>query len=342
MRLFNLDLHISVIEDVKWALNALYGSKVEVTNWSISGHNWVFGKPTPAVEHVNQNTWHQINMDMIKAFQTRYDEMLRGYDGFIVTHTPVFCMLYEKYGKPVILVNSCRYEQPFCWTGNVAMWSELNGCLQRMSKSGQLLAVSNNKADQAYLLAATGVSSAHIPSLCLYTGASYNPKRPEVVVFGDRSILPAHPLLVEKPKEHTWRSLYEYKAIVHLPYEVSTMSLFEQVSAGIPVFLPTRRFLEELMQEGKVQLISRYARQIPESLMPFYVNMDRWLDLADWNDWPFVYRFDSFKDLFRQLEGFSESEERCGEKRAWLFERRMNVLGEWQKLTGTLMGECWV
>ena len=104
------------------------------------------------------------------------------------------------------------------------------------------------------------------------------------------------------------------------------------------MFLPTRRFLEELIQEGKVQLISRYARQIPESLMPFYVNMDRWLDLADWNDWPFVYRFDSFEDLFRQLEGFSESEERCGEKRAWLFERRMNVLAEWQKLTRGFSG----
>jgi hypothetical protein len=338
MRFFNLDLHISVIEDVKWALNALYGSKVEVTNWSVSGHNWVFGKPTPTVEHVNQNTWHQINMDRIKAFQTRYDDMLRGYDGFIVTHTPVFCMLYEKYGKPVILVNSCRYEQPFCWTGDIDMWNQLNLCLRRMAASGQLKAVSNNKADQAYLLAATGVPSVHIPSLCLYTGAIYNPRRSEVVVFGDRSLFPPHPLLVEKPKDHTWQQLFEYNAIVHLPYEISTMSMFEQVSAGVPLFLPTRQFLEELIGSGKLQLISQYARRYPKTLESFYVNYNRWLELADWNDWPFVYRFDSFEDLLRQVEGFSESEERCVEKRAWLFERRVKVLAEWQKLTRGLLG----
>ncbi len=52
---------------------------------------------------------------MIDAFVKEYDDLLKSFDGFIVTHTPVLALLYEKYNKPVIIVNSCRYEQPFCW-----------------------------------------------------------------------------------------------------------------------------------------------------------------------------------------------------------------------------------
>ena len=40
------------------------------------------------------------------------------YDGFVVTHSPVLCRLFERFNKPIILVNSCRYDQPYCWNHN--------------------------------------------------------------------------------------------------------------------------------------------------------------------------------------------------------------------------------
>jgi len=43
---------------------------------------------------------------------------LMDYDGFIVTHSPVFVRFFEHFKKPVILVNSCRYDQPFCWNAD--------------------------------------------------------------------------------------------------------------------------------------------------------------------------------------------------------------------------------
>jgi hypothetical protein len=207
-----------------------------------------------------------------------------------------------------------------------------------MQNKGQLIAVSNNRADQAYLEAGTMISSVHIPSLCLYTGVSYNPKRREMVVFGNRSVLPPHPLLVEKPSGHTWASLYEYRAIVHLPYEVSTMSLFEQISAGVPLFFPTKRFLRELMAEGKIQLISMYARRYQESLREFYTSYDQWIELADFYNEPFLSFFDSFEDLLHQVEVFEETEEVRRKKATWLWERRLEVLAKWQKLTARLPG----
>mgnify|MGYP003351664753 CR=1 FL=1 len=53
-------------------------------------------------------------------------DYLEQFDGFIVTHSPVFCLLFEKFCKPIILINSCRYEQPFSWTNDIESWDWLN------------------------------------------------------------------------------------------------------------------------------------------------------------------------------------------------------------------------
>jgi hypothetical protein len=76
--------------------------------------------------------------------------------------------------KPIILVNSCRYDQPYCWNGNMKEWVELNACLKRLEAKQLLISISNNKADQLYLQHGSGVASTHIPSLCLYTNVLYD------------------------------------------------------------------------------------------------------------------------------------------------------------------------
>jgi hypothetical protein len=53
---------------------------------------------------------------MCSLFSSRAE--LKKYDGFIVTHSPVFVRFFESLGKPVILINSCRYDTPFCWNGD--------------------------------------------------------------------------------------------------------------------------------------------------------------------------------------------------------------------------------
>jgi len=51
---------------------------------------------------------------------------------------------------------------------------------------------------------------------------------------------------------HTWHQLYQRQALVHVPYEMSTMSLFEQYSAGVPLVFPTKRFYVELIKKTLV------------------------------------------------------------------------------------------
>jgi hypothetical protein len=262
LKLFNLDLHISVIADIKNIAQTLYGSRVEITNWSISGHTWVFQNLPRDVQIINQQTWRSIDSEMITQFQTVYDDFLSQFDGFIVTHTPVLCLLYEKYNKPILLINSCRYEQPYSWSGDFMKWQWLSQGLQRLSQSGLLTVVSNNKADQEYLHRGTGISSIHIPSLCLYTGISHTPSRNQAVVFGDRNFFPESELLVRKPERYSWSELYSYKAIIHIPYEMSTMSLFEQYSAGVPLFLPTREFYIQCILKQSMPFGSIYSYSI--------------------------------------------------------------------------------
>jgi len=105
MRLFNLDAHISVIADVEQIFTQLYPD-IEITKWSISGHTWVFGEKRDQIDVVNEKTWKLLNHDLIKKFHQRYDNFLSLFDGFVCGFPPVFALLFEKYNKPIFMVNA--------------------------------------------------------------------------------------------------------------------------------------------------------------------------------------------------------------------------------------------
>jgi hypothetical protein len=292
--LFNIDLHISVIEDIKYIINVLYGEKIKITDNSISGHAWVFNKSKENIDIVNENTWKNINDDMINAFYQRYKDELSKYDGFIVTHTPVFALLYEKFNKPIIIVNSTRYEQPYSFNNDINSWEKLGKKLYELYIKKQGIFISNNKADQEYLKVATGIESTLIPSLCLYTNASYNPITEKYVVYNNFNI-PEKSNIINKcnlfGNKYTWRELYSQKGIIHIPYEVSTMSLFEQYTANVPLFIPSKNYLKELIKQG-LKFQSRYNRiygnfSYPEKLKESLSDetwIDYWVDKSDYYD----------------------------------------------------------
>ena len=250
LKFFNLDLHISVIADVKHIFENHFDHEVE--NWSISGHSWVFGKEPAQVDIVNQDTWTSLNQEMCDQFYERYKDYLNQFDGFIVTHNAAFALLYEKFDKPIIFVNSTRYESPF--TLNPVMWARLNRFLIDGVKRNKIFIVSNNKGDQGYLKYYTGLDSVHIPSLCLYTGAKYTGQRKGFIFHSlpgsgqlermkweclEPDLIVNHQL----PHGYRWQELYDFQGVIHMPYNVSTMSLFEQYSANVPLFFPHRNLL---------------------------------------------------------------------------------------------------
>jgi hypothetical protein len=117
------------------------------------------------------------NREHVAVFELRDDQRFRRrvsgiflstFDGFIVTHNPSFVLLYESFNKPIIVVNTCRYEQPYRREQRPAGWKTLNGKLKELYDSGRITVVSNNRADQDYLEMGTGIKSTYIPS-CVST-----------------------------------------------------------------------------------------------------------------------------------------------------------------------------
>lgn len=319
LRFFNLDLHISVIADVK---NIFERLGHEIVDWSISDHTWVFDKPKAQVEIINQNTWANLNQKMCDQFYERYKDFLDQFDGFIVTHTPAFALLYERCNKPIIIVNSTRYESPF--TRNPELWKLLNEYLKKGVKNNKIFIVSNNKGDCNYLRYYTGIESEVIPSLCLYTNLKYRGGNDTFYCHAlwDTSfrqswnkIASYIGLFTELSPRYAWEELYNLKGVVHFPYQVSTMSLFEQYSANIPLFLPTKEFLVKLHKLypqnilcqlsflGQGDMPSKPRDDLNNTLNPDILKL--WIDSADYYDpenMPHIQYFHSFQDLNRLLK----------------------------------------
>lgn len=325
IRLFNMDLHVSVIEDLKYILKDLYGEKIDITRWSLSSHSHIFDQDKKDPEIINSSTWNHLTEEMMIEFADKYSSFLESFDGFIVTHTPIFCLIYQRFNKPVILINSCRYEQPYCWNNNINMWNKLHLKLLEMYEKNILTVISNNKADNEYIEMGTTIKSKHIPSLCLYTKENYFPLRKNFMLNLSeitRFSLKSHPNISRKENlshNYKWSELYHYKGIIHFPYEISTMSIFEQYSANIPLFFPSKEYLKKMLRKDEYHIQSRYNLMYGNN--PYHSTLrkalhdmywiDYWVDRADFYDddnMKYITYFDSIEDLFEKIEKISRKE----------------------------------
>ena len=295
LRLFNMDLHISVIEDVKTHLQRYFGHAVNIVEWCISGHHHIMNKEQKNPRHINNSEWRLIDKERIRLFVEENQKFLSEFDGFIVTHSPVFALIYQSFNKPIYVVNSCRFDQPFGFGESKAdMRKYLVRELKRMNDQGILRVVSNNKGDRDYLKEQTGIASEHVPSLCRYTGVHYTGKRKDFLYSGKvdiniDNVVPESSL----PSGYKWSLICEFRGIICVPYEISTMSIFERYSSCIPLILPTKRFLRELGT-----LISVDVYKVPENSK--FSNIDEWIDRADFYDesnMPYITYFDNWADL---------------------------------------------
>jgi hypothetical protein len=302
-----MDLHISVIADFKTAC-----SDVEVVDWCLSGHAWVMKRQQDYPEHINPATWKYLNLDMIQRFQDKYDSFLKQFDGFIVAFASSFAMIYEKYNKPIIMMNAVRYDIPFCWTKDMTMLTKYHECLDRLNRKGLLTIISNNKGDQAYTQKGAGIPTQYIPSLCLYTNTQYSPTKSTFLCVNGS--LPSHPLVTDKkdlPSPHEWKDITSFRGIINFPYEVSLMSAFEHFTAGCPLFFPSKTYWKA---NPHVQTMSAYWADAVPSYLQEFSDLNRWIDLADMYhvfQSPNTYYFDSIEHLFQLLESFTYVDDRA-------------------------------
>lgn len=364
MNFFNLDLHIGVIGDVRRILTDLGHT---VSDWTLSGHSWATGRARDPVEVINHLNWKEIDQEMCDAFYDRYKAELDRYDAFIVTHTPCFATLYEKWNKPIIVVASTRYEHPF--TGHPKKWNRFNEFLRDGIDRNMIIPLANNKYDAAYTSAFTEREWNVIPSICEYTHMAYQPTKKDFIYWSKFELKAKVPNLISKEslapglfrrlanriplmtKKHgfDWSDIAAYKGIVHIPYNISVMSIFEQYTASIPLFFPTKRLLIELMKQpdsGALSEISfnqvfglgpgsriEFGSEDPNDFTDSEV-MSQWIDLADFYDaenMPHLTYFDSLEEIpevLRSADLYAVSQEMKEHNQ----KRKENVYTAWDKV----------
>lgn len=249
MRFFNVDQHIAVISDITHIFGMLGHC---VMSHNLSGHAPLVGLPKADIPLLNGDSWCGFwKRDGIEQFTKQYGADVNEYDAVIVTYPPIFARLYDKIDKPIIIQIPIRYEHGV--DGDYDGWTEWNEWLKKNVEAKKVYLVANSKYDQKYTEAFTGLPVRYIPSLCEYTWAQYNPAMPYVLYHGSEPT-PDIPNLMKKHAAlkpgHPWQAVALHRANVWVPYNVSIMSMFEQYSMGMPVFVPSKDLLLDMYANG--------------------------------------------------------------------------------------------
>jgi len=316
MKFFNIDCHISVIEDVKNTFTNLGHS---VDSVLFSGHAWVMGKESFTTEVITPTNWRLLDDSMCNSFYERYKHDLSGYDGFIVTYPPVFAKLFEKFNKPIIMYVPIRYEVPF--SSKPHEWNKFNDFLKRTIDSGQLIPVANSLYDKKYCEYFIDREFAYIPNICDYTKTQYSPEQ-DTFLYESKLNIQTPNNVINKASlgRYKWEDIAKYKSIINIPYTSSTMSLFEHYTANIPMFMPSEKFLlelysnkqlsgvmsevtwnqiENLPQGSSILNVHKQLRNDDPNLFNITSSMQPWFALSDFysEDMKFINHFDSMEDL---------------------------------------------
>ena len=93
-----------------------------------------------------------------------------------------------------------------------------------------------------------------------------------------------------------------FQAVIHIPYNISTMSCFEQGSANVPIWVPTAELLEQILLDPE-----EYSELSWYSFDPFKRSTSEWPDQV-WNPdvvKEFISRSDFYTGVFKNILYFS-------------------------------------
>lgn len=262
MKIFYFDAHVGTHSELMYVFDKIYGNSAAIEGWLISDHSYLIGRQQDRPEIINAQTWRMINENLIDAFWERYKEYLKTFDLFIVSYPAVFSMLYARTNKPILIYNAVRYDMPFCWSKDIHSLNQFNSYLSKMHQEKRVAVISNNLADHDYFQAGThGVPSVLIPTIGAYAKLKWQPTTDNALIYsGEDHLKIKNAKFVSRNSLGTYSNelLCSFSYVVHLPYDVSTMSLFEQYAGGIPLYLPTLRYLLEEWCKKPNLLQSKY------------------------------------------------------------------------------------
>jgi hypothetical protein len=279
-----------------------------------------------------------LSADLVKHVeQARYEFIITG-------HTLYTTLVFAQLGLPMLHINSTRYANTFIKIP--ALMDFVHGGIVRLLQSGRLTIFHNNRADEAYFNwyfpwfgRLWPGRSLHVPSLCEFGPRLRvkTPPGPRRYMFWD----PRNQTVVGNGSPYLaalWKALKDmlgdridrtheikgnsphipdgfqdkYAAIIHIPYNVSTMSMFEQARAGIPTWVPSKKLLGALWNSPTEHTeLSWYAFERDKlAAAPLPERIDRpevvaeYLERTDFDDilGCSVLRFDCAADLCGRID----------------------------------------
>lgn len=313
MKLFNIDMHISIIHDIKTLFPEMGHS---VDSCCMSGHTWVNGEGQCRTEVITPQNWLGIDQNMCDKFYEVYKDTLNQYDGFIHSYPPAFAALFEKFDKPIYTIACTRYDYP-CGSGEPATQDRLawlNEKLMKGYESGQIKFIANNLYDKKYCEEFCGGEWKFIPSICTYVSHLRCNGKENQILLWDRNRDGLRNELVYKNVEPRFSISQVYdrekligtSGIIHIPYNISVMSSFEHYAMGIPMFVPSYDLLINWKKQGRHVLSElEFCNNLNQPVK------DDWVKLADWYDednMPGVMLFDSIEHLHELIDTYDREE----------------------------------
>ena len=144
--------------------------------------------------------------------------------------------------------------------------------------------------------------------------------------------------------------LDNYTAVVHIPYNVSTMSMFQQVRANIPIWVPSKTLLAKLWADPKEPnelswTVFAPGTETKASTMDNVRNSDviqRWVSTADFYNpecLPLALSFESIEDLIEKLmtTDYQTMMDTAEEKQE---SRRENIIYAWEKVLDNIFAKA--
>lgn len=351
MKFFNIDLHISIIADMKKIFTDIGHDVVDV---SLSEHTWVFKRPKDSVPMLDNSRWMNLSPEQFsdEFFNYKENKDVKEADAFIVTYPPTFSLLYKHFKKPIIINNPIRYEWPFSFRSRD--WNYFNDFLRDGVDNGYIYLVANNLYDKFYMEHFIEREVEHIPSICDYYNSYWIENENDFIYYSrDRVSEFTNSKVKYKDdiyKTHTHHDLVKHRGIIHMPYQISYMSIFEQYTSNIPLFIPTKELLFDIYKTKKYNVLkevswNNYFNQHSRSFINYnrqydpnnYLDLDAveyWLQFADFYDsnWmPHIVYFSSLEELNSLVDTVNVNEV-SNKMKSFNQERKQKIYGMWNTL----------
>jgi len=286
---------------------------------------------------LNSQNYASVNDSMISSFFAAYkdDPALKSVDAFLC-YDPIFlCELFEPFNRSLIIIATGRY---YVGRGAKKTWKRWNRKLSRLAASPRHVIGANNVYDANIIRYYTGIDPVLLPNYCGYANATYRPTRSEYLLARrppdgalldwfqrefDRASASAtaandtgrRPNLVQidrRYEKYNYGDLAAHRGIVHLPYQMSTMSIIEQYRMNVPLFFPSmplllrwnaeRRVLVKRTESIPLMEPHRSQRRVPSPVDDDDKDaMHYWFQFADYYRLPHVTYFDSVEHLVQVL-----------------------------------------